>query len=358
MAAGQINASVGMHANGTLKCYNLPADVAVVVQLLNSIDPSRGGAALAASAGPRELYQAIYAFQRTQNDLGTVPRLSVDGHVDPRGATLARMNLQAVRPVPNPTPGPRPVGAQVIPFHEPAPLLISKHAHNVSKADLKSTPTPVSTLPIMGQPLVTRAQLSSTSTLEGHMAKELSLADTIAGVSIGMAAARFFNGNRAALATQTHRVGSEMSVLVSKSAEFAEGHGEVRDAITQAVRAGAARGIIDYHDLAEPRKKVPPPMLGFEGFQALHVYIGSFQGVNVLLNDFEADTAAATYSADLTYEFFDHFGAGDDDTVFDGRGHGTEGQAALWILQRERRPSHMPFIVKVVVNRSIVKQPF
>jgi hypothetical protein len=66
----------------------------------------------------------------------------------------------------------------------------------------------------------------------------------------------------------------------------------------------------------------------------------------------------ATYSAELTYEFFDHFGADDSDTVLDTSGHGSGGQVALWILQRERHPGHMPFITSVVINESIVNESF
>jgi hypothetical protein len=187
---------------------------------------------------------------------------------------------------------------------------------------------------------------------------ELAVPDLATATSIGSGQAKFFFSNTASLATNTHGIGSALSDLVKKSPEFKKAHSSVTDAITKAVAATALSGVIDYHVLAEPGKKVPPPGLGFGGIQALHVYIGSFQGVNVFLNDFKADPVNVTYSADLTYEFFDHFGADDSDTVPDIGGHGSAGQVALWVLQRERHPGHMPFITAVVINESIVDESF
>ena len=97
-----IGASVGMHNNGATNCFNQPADVAKIVKLLNLIAASEGGAAadkLPASPTAVQLYKAILRFQKTQNDLGHTPRLSVDGHVDPGGAALSRLNqLASVTP--------------------------------------------------------------------------------------------------------------------------------------------------------------------------------------------------------------------------------------------------------------------
>ncbi len=93
-----IQASVGMHDNGKKNCYNLPADVATITKLLNLSGAAEGGRSnnpLRAHASPLELYQAILKFQQVQNTLGHTPRLSVDGHVDPGGMTLARLNRTA-----------------------------------------------------------------------------------------------------------------------------------------------------------------------------------------------------------------------------------------------------------------------
>lgn len=95
----KIHASVGMHKNGTKNCFNLPNDVQTIVDLLNLVTATEGAPAdpLPATSSPGEIYQAVLNFQQTQNDLGRLPRLSVDGHVDPVNATLDRLNRLAER---------------------------------------------------------------------------------------------------------------------------------------------------------------------------------------------------------------------------------------------------------------------
>jgi hypothetical protein len=93
-----IKASVGMHNKGTTNCYNLPPDVAKIIRLLNWLSFSDGGMVLTQlnpSASAQDLYKAILHFQQVQNDSMSTPRLSVDGHVDPGGNTLARLNMLA-----------------------------------------------------------------------------------------------------------------------------------------------------------------------------------------------------------------------------------------------------------------------
>ncbi len=101
MGTETISASVGMYDNGTRSCHNFPVDVDKVVQLLNGITAGQGGCQgtpLAASPSAAILSQAIRRFQQTQTNSGTLPRLSVDGHVDPSGNTLRRLNeLSAAR---------------------------------------------------------------------------------------------------------------------------------------------------------------------------------------------------------------------------------------------------------------------
>jgi hypothetical protein len=106
MPVDMIQGSVGMHHNGTTRCYNFPNDVAAIVRLLNLIDDAEGGISstqLTASASPVQIFRAIRHFQQTQNDLGCLPKLSVDGHVDPGASTLSRLNqiarkIQPVQP--------------------------------------------------------------------------------------------------------------------------------------------------------------------------------------------------------------------------------------------------------------------
>lgn len=102
MQDDKIRASVGMTNNGTTLCYNLPQDVATIVKLLNTTDRSEGGSGrtenqLPPTASARQLYVAILRFQQTQNRLYTSELLSEDGHVDPYGRTLARLNRMARR---------------------------------------------------------------------------------------------------------------------------------------------------------------------------------------------------------------------------------------------------------------------
>ncbi len=101
MSSETIGASVGMHNNGTTNCFNQAPDVAKIVKLLNMISAAEGGSAadkLPASPSAIQLYRPILRFQQVQNNLGRTPRLSVDGHVDPGDATLARLNQLASIP--------------------------------------------------------------------------------------------------------------------------------------------------------------------------------------------------------------------------------------------------------------------
>lgn len=106
MPVDTIQGSVGMHHKGTTKCYNFPNDVTAIVRLLNLIDNAEGGISSTqptASASPVQIFRAIRHFQQTQNDLGRLPKLSVDGHVDPGASTCSRLNeiarkIQPVQP--------------------------------------------------------------------------------------------------------------------------------------------------------------------------------------------------------------------------------------------------------------------
>jgi len=98
MPFDSIQASVGKYHSGATNCYNLAADVAIVVKLLNFIAQADGGTnenKIGGTPSPDQLYTSILRFQQTQNNLGQTPRLSVDGHVDPWGLTLSRLNQLA-----------------------------------------------------------------------------------------------------------------------------------------------------------------------------------------------------------------------------------------------------------------------
>jgi putative peptidoglycan binding protein len=244
----------------------------------------------------------------------------------------------------------------IIPFHEASPLLISQQNDNRAKNDLKSTKTPlVLHLPVLSQLMIAEARGTKTSDLKARMDRELGgLGFVLGGGFVGSALLDDFTRNSTAKAEIPHSVGSPLSNLVDASPEFRKVRAEVEGFVTDAVRASASTGILDYTVLAEPGKKVPPPSLGFRGrTDPLHVMIGSFQGVSIFLNDFKADALGRRYTADLTYEFIDHFGVDDTDTILDTSGHGSPGQVALWVLQRERHPGHMPYVTEVFINDAI-----
>jgi hypothetical protein len=95
-----ISASVGRYANGTKECYNVLSDQVTVINLLNQIPQAQGGSkespfstqGLRWGVSPPGLYDAILAFQ-SQN-----AGLSVDGHVDPGGGTIAKLTQLAAAP--------------------------------------------------------------------------------------------------------------------------------------------------------------------------------------------------------------------------------------------------------------------
>ena len=88
-----IKASVGIHSGK--QCYNVVADQQVVIGLLNRVSMSKGGTReQPLDASPRwgmcspALQKAILRFQ-------AIYSLSQDGHVDPGGQTIRRMNQAA-----------------------------------------------------------------------------------------------------------------------------------------------------------------------------------------------------------------------------------------------------------------------
>jgi len=282
--------------------------------------------------------------------------LNYKGELDPivGKGTIAALDKLLPSPSSTPTATPGPLVPEVVPFSEALPFLISRQPHSLAKGDLKSSRT----LPLPTKTILA-AELLSPTTKQLHEAilAEQIVLDSVSGTTIGIEQAKFFFRNTGFLVTRTHALGSPLASLVQTSPEFKKAHNSVKSFITDVLRAGAAVGVIDYHDLAEPKKKVPPPGVGFRTLPLLG-YIGSFQGVDIFLNDFDADAVKRTYKADLQYQFFDHFGVDDSDTIPDSHGHGSPGQIALWILQHERHPEHMPFITRVVMDQSISGEPF
>src|SRR5258708_5566052 len=59
-----IQASVGMHHNGTVQCYNLPDDQQTVADLLDMIQPARGG-----TGGSLSRRKPVFAYGRVDLNL-------------------------------------------------------------------------------------------------------------------------------------------------------------------------------------------------------------------------------------------------------------------------------------------------
>jgi len=240
----------------------------------------------------------------------------------------------------------------IVPFTAgPSGLLISSVKDDPAKSDLKSAPSSVGGMSYVVQTRVFVARQESNASLEMDIVGQIAAPDVFNGKHVGSDSVKDFNSNPVAGAVIERPVGSELSTLVDASPEFGAAHDAVEKSMTVALQASALTGVLDYHVLSEPTKKVPPPSISFKGLQALHVYIGSFQGVDVTMESFSTDDATGRYESMLRYEWFDHFGIDDSDLIIDTSGHGSSGQIALWVLQRERHPGHMPYRVKVVVKR-------
>ena len=150
---------------------------------------------------------------------------------------------------------------------------------------------------------------------------------------------------------------SDLSQFTKASPEFREVNDQVRGEMVVALRGSAGTGILDYRILRERNHKVSAPTVsfGFRTSREMKIAVGSTQGSRLLLDDFSASKNGneIRFKATVTYEFFDHFGADDEDLLADRSLHGSPGQIALWILQRERHPGCMPFVPKIVVQTVI-----
>jgi hypothetical protein len=145
---------------------------------------------------------------------------------------------------------------------------------------------------------------------------------------------------------------SALSKAVRNSSPFPGAHAKVRDEITKVFKASiASRKVVDFHDLAASKEVITPPVFGFSFAKdrQLKFAIGGMKGVDLFLSKFDASVFPRRWSATLIYNFIDHFGINDSDLIFDGNGHGSQGQANMWVMQHERHPGHFPFISRITV---------
>jgi hypothetical protein len=266
---------------------------------------------------------------------------------------FGKNTLGAMDPLlPKGAPAPVKPTLTVIPFSETSPMLISFEDHTKLSQNLEDSPAPATRPPnvkAMENLLVNRLIFNTVAKRE----KQLRLENAIFGGTVGPILASEFISNiisgREIVFDVLHTVSKE----VAASAEFKKVNGEVTAFISDALTSSAATGIVDYHVLDVKTGKVPAPRLSFATLTPLQVAFGSMQGVRILLENFNADATARTFEAQLTYEWFDHYGADDNTIVLDHRGHGSPGQVCLWIMQREDPPARRPFIPKVVFGQAV-----
>jgi hypothetical protein len=239
-------------------------------------------------------------------------------------------------------------------------MLMAEQPHNIHKSDLTSTAvapsgphfTPLDFRGRAALAAVAEARTHSTGELEGMMRLEL-----LAAGAAGSTMLNTFISNNKAAAELEFGFDNVVTRLVEASPEFAQAKDEVRTDMTAALAASAATNILDYHVLRKETGKVNPPSISFgvrKSFK-LKIAVGSAQGIRVLLEDFEATRSGVkiSYRATVIFEIFDHFGADDDDLITASSGHGSLGQIALWLLQRERHAGHFPFVPKIMIRSDL-----
>lgn len=236
----------------------------------------------------------------------------------------------------------------VVPFNEATPFLISQQLDNRTEDDLEFTKRDPRNVNRDALEKVGIARALPTVVLEKEMLLELS-----GGGQIGRDMGNIFIRTPAPFQVVPFANDSELSRAVRNSSPFPVAHNKVRDEITRVFKASiAARKVVDFHDLAASRKVITPPVFGFSfgSDRKLKFAIGGMKGAEVFISKFDASVIPRRWSATLIYNFFDHFGINDSDLIFDGRGHGSLGQAAMWVMQHERHPGHFAFISKIVVE--------
>jgi hypothetical protein len=249
-------------------------------------------------------------------------------------------------------PGPGPGGNAntqpftVVPFNEASPFLISQQLDNRNEDDLDTTKRAPRGLPRDSLQKIAVARLLPTGVLETQMMTELSVGGGALGRTMGNT---FIRNNSVQVVNFDNN--SDLSRAIRNSSVFPVENNKVRDQITRVFKASiASRKVVDFQDLAAPRRAIVPPVFGFPVTDTqLKFAIGGLKGVDLFLNKFDAGPTPRRWNATLTYVFVDHFGINDSDTILDARGHGSPGQIHMWVMQHERHPGHFPFVSKITV---------
>jgi hypothetical protein len=238
----------------------------------------------------------------------------------------------------------------VVPFTETSPFLISQQLDSRTEDDLEFTARAPRVNQQQALQNVGVARSLPTAALEAEMFAELS-----GGGQIGRDMGSIFVRKLAPGQEEPFANDSALSKAVRASSNFPPANTKVRDEITKVFKASiASRKVVDFHDLAASTKVITPPMMdkGFSFFadRKLKFAIGGLKGVELFISKFDASVTPRRWSATLIYNFLDHFGINDSDLIFDGRGHGSFGQAGTWVMQHERHPGHFPFISRIFVE--------
>ena len=234
----------------------------------------------------------------------------------------------------------------VVPFNETSPFLISQQLDNRNEDDLETTKRAPKGVPADSLQRIAVARLLPTAVLERQMLNEL----LVGGGALGQAMGNTFIRNNSVQVVAFDN-NSDLSRAIRNSSVFPGENAKVRDQITKVFKASiASRKVVDFNDLAAPRKAIAPPVFGFPiADRQLKFAIGGLKGVDLFLNKFDAGATPRRWNATLTYVFVDHFGINDSDTILDTRGHGSLGQVDMWVMQHERHPGHFPFVSKITV---------
>lgn len=274
---------------------------------------------------------------------------------------VGRMTMQALDedmakrfPKPGPTPPPQPPKPGELVIEPPSDnfFLIAINPDNVNNDDLQTTGNKNNFT--LGLLLIFKdLENKSTADLQADVKFEL---DMGAGVLGSRTAREFFNNSDTTGRMIKDRPPTDqLSLLVERedafkntAEEFEKG---LREVITQQVRQ-------NFLNWKLFKDKVDPPGLSFGGIKnlftntTLATLIGSFQGSAVHIRSFVADRATRKFTSVLRYQFIDHFGANDSDAT-GSLPHGTDGQKALWFLQRFRheKGGNFPFRHQVNMDR-------
>jgi hypothetical protein len=240
----------------------------------------------------------------------------------------------------------------IVPFTETAPMLMARQMDDRSKSDLNHTPSepllPSNTAGKIAKGLLAGARKTPTFALENDMRLEL-----LAGGKVSVVMGNTFIKNNDPKAVIEFGFGSKLGDAVSSSKEFANVVAETKKQINVGLGAGLSNGVLDYKLLHISKNAIDPILISFHGVQNLKFALGSTQGVRILLENFTTDERRRIFTATVIYEILDHFGADDTDLIPTLSAHGSPGQVALWVMQRERRPGHCPFVSKIMIRTEI-----